>query len=460
MSDPKPSSIPPRAGGPRMPQKSPHSRRNAIMVVVILALVGLAAWWFFGRNSGDAQGQQGQQRSAGGRSGQRGGSGGNAMAGGRSGRGRPSATVGTAKVEKTDVPLTISAIGTVQPTVTATVRSQISGVLKAIYFKEGQLVSKGQALAQVDSGPTTQAVAQAQGTLARDAAQLAVARMDLKRYQTLLAQDSIAKQQVDTQVALVKQLEGTVQADKAAAGSAQINLGYTTLRAPVSGRVGLRQADIGNYVSPGDANGVAIVTVESPIDVEFSLPQAQIGQVREASRSGTLPAVALDQSGKNELAQGSFLTLNNVIDSTTGTLKAKARFENHDGALFPSQFVNIRLQVGTADQAIVVPVSSVRYGPNGSFVFTLQPDQTAKLVNVTVGATVGDKVVIAKGLNGGETVITEGADRIDDGSKVTLADTSGAGGAAAGTHGNGQHRRGGAQGDTQGSGQRQATTSP
>ncbi len=382
------------------------------------------------------------------------------MGGGRSGRGRPSATVGTAKVEKTDVPLTISAIGTVQPTVTATVRSQISGVLKAIYFKEGQLVTKGQALAQVDSGPTTQAVAQAQGTLARDSAQLAVARMDLKRYQTLLAQDSIAKQQVDTQAALVKQLEGTVQADKAAAGTAQINLGYTTLRAPVSGRVGLRQADIGNYVSPGDANGVAIVTVESPIDVEFSLPQAQIGQVREASRSGTLPAVALDQSGKNELAQGSFLTLNNVIDATTGTLKAKARFENHDGALFPSQFVNIRLQVGTADQAIVVPVSAVRYGPNGSFVFTLQPDQTAKLVSVTTGATVGDKIVIAKGLNGGETVITEGADRIDDGSKVTLAETSGAG-ATQGANGGGQHRRrSGAQGDTQGSGQRQATTSP
>ena len=458
MSDPKPASMSSTTGGSRLPQKSPHSRRNAILVVVALAVVGLAAWWFFGRGSGDAQGQQGQQRSAGGRSGQR--AGGSVAGASRSGgRGRPSATVGTAKVEKTDVPLTITAIGTVQPTVTATVRSQISGVLKAIYFKEGQLVTKGQALAQVDSGPTSQAVAQAQGTLARDSAQLAVARMDLKRYQTLLAQDSIAKQQVDTQVALVKQLEGTVQADKAASGTAQINLGYTTLRAPVSGRVGLRQADIGNYVSPGDANGVAIVTVESPMDVEFSLPQAQIGQVREASRSGTLPAVALDQSGKNELAQGSFLTLNNVIDATTGTLKAKARFENHDGALFPSQFVNIRLQVGTADQAIVVPVSSVRYGPNGSFVFTLQPDQTAKLVSVKVGATVGDKVVIASGLSGGETVITEGADRIDDGSKVTLADTGGAG-AAQGANGSGQHHRGGAQGGAQGSGKGQATTTP
>lgn len=451
MSDPKPSSIPSRAGGPRMPQKSPHSRRNAVLVVIALALVGLAAWWFFGRSSSDAQGQ-GQQRSAAGRGGQQ--RGGNAANGAR-GRGRPSATVGIAKVEKSDVPLTISAIGTVQPTVTATVRSQISGVLKAIYFKEGQLVSKGQALAQVDSGPTSQAVAQAQGTLARDSAQLAVARMDLKRYQTLLAQDSIAKQQVDTQAALVKQLEGTVQADKAASGTAQINFGYTTLRAPVSGRVGLRQADIGNYVSPGDANGVAVITVESPIDVEFSLPQAQIAQVREASRNGTLPAIALDQSGKNTLAEGSFLTLNNVIDSTTGTLKAKARFANHDGALFPSQFVNLQLQVGTADQAIVAPVSAVRYGPNGSFVFTLQPDQTAKLVNVTVGATVGDKVVIAKGLSGGETVITEGADRIDDGSKVTLADTHDGHGQG-GAQGGGQHRRGGATGKTQG----QATTSP
>src|SRR5580765_3519574 len=434
MSDPKPSSVPPVAGGSRLPQKSPHSQRNAILVVVALVLVGLAAWWFFGRSSGNAPGQgQGQQRSAGGRGGQRGGA---AAGGGSSGRGRPSATVGTAKAEKTNVPLTITAIGTVQPTVTATVRSQVSGVLKAIYFKEGQLVSKGQALAQVDAGPATQSVAQAQGTLARDMAQLAVARMDLKRYQTLLAQDSIAKQQVDTQAALVKQLEGTVQADKAAAGTAQINLGYTTLRAPVSGRVGLRQADIGNYVTPGDANGVAIITTESPMDVEFSLPQSQIAQVRESSRSSTLPAIAFDQTGKKQLAQGSFLTLNNVIDSTTGTLKAKARFDNQDGVLFPSEFVNIQLQVGTANQAIVVPVSSVRYGPNGSFVFTLQPDQTAKLVNVTTGATVGDKVVITKGLDGGETVITEGADRIDDGSKVTLADAHAAGaGAVQGAHG-------------------------
>ncbi|PNS09149.1 efflux RND transporter periplasmic adaptor subunit [Solilutibacter silvestris] len=459
MSDPQRSSVPPAANGPRLPQKSAHSRRNAVLVVVVLALVGLAAWWFFGRNSGSAQGQ-GQQRSAGGRGGQRGAGASAAGGGSSSGRGRPSATVGTATAEKANVPLTITAIGTVQPTVTATVRSQVSGVLKAIYFKEGQLVSKGQALAQVDPGPATQSVAQAQGTIARDAAQLAVARQDLKRYQTLLAQDSIAKQQVDTQAALVKQLEGTVAADKAAAGSAQITLGYTTLRAPVSGRIGLRQADIGNYVSPGDANGVAIITTESPMDVEFALPQSQIAQVREASRSSTLPAVALDQTGKKTLAQGSFLTLNNVIDTATGTLKAKARFDNQDGVLFPSEFVNVQLQVGTADQAIVVPVSSVRYGPNGSFVFTLQADQTAKLVNVTTGATVGDKIVIAKGLNGGETVITEGADRIDDGSKVTLADTHAnaqAGAATPGTHGSGQHRRGGgAQGTPQG----QATPSP
>lgn len=340
-------------------------------------------------------------------------------------RGRPPATVGIARVGKADVPLTITAIGTVQPTVTATVRSQIPGVLKAIYFQEGQRVAKGQVLAQVDSGPTSQALAQARDMLARDSAQLAVARVDLKRYQTLLAQDSIAAQQVDTQAALVRQLEDTVKADTAAAGTAKINLGYTTLRAPVGGRVGLRQADIGNYVTPGDANGIVVVTVESPVDVEFALPQAQIAAVREASRKGALPAEAMDESGTKVLALGQFLTLDNVIDASTGTLKAKARFDNPDGALFPNQFVTIRLQTGTAKQAVLVPVGAVRYGPNGSFVFTLQADGTAKLVNVVTGATVGDKVVITSGLQGSETVITEGADRIDDGSKVTLADTAG-----------------------------------
>lgn len=337
-------------------------------------------------------------------------------------RRRPTATVGTAKAETADVPITMSAIGTVQPIVSATVRPQLAGVLFSLNFIEGQSVKEGQVLAQIDPRPYQLALSQAQANLTRDESQLDQARADLERYRTLLSQDSIARQQVDTQAATVKQLEGTVAADRAAIGTATLNLGYTSIKAPVSGKAGLRQVDIGNYLTPSDANGIVVITQIAPIDVSFTLPQTQLPQVQAQLLKGEkLSVKATDQSGQRTLAQGEFLTLDNQIDATSGTVRAKARFANDNQALFPNQFVNVTLLVETLHQAVAVPVSSVRHGPQGDFVFVLQPDRTVKLQTVQTGTMSGQKIVIAQGVQAGQTVIVEGADNLNDGSSVTLA---------------------------------------
>jgi len=339
-------------------------------------------------------------------------------------RGRPSAAVGTAPATLADVPVTLSAIGSVQPIVAATVRTQLAGTLFSLNFQEGQQVTKGQLLAQIDPRPYQLALAQAQANLTRDASTLDQARADLERYRTLLAQDSIARQQVDTQAASVKQLEGTVAADRAAIGTATLNLNYTAITAPVSGKAGLRQVDLGNYLTPGDANGIVVITQTTPIDVSFTISQTQLPPVQDQLAKGNkLSVTATDQSGQHVLAQGEFLTFDNQIDATSGTVRAKARFPNTDGRLFPNQFVNITLVVETLQQAVTVPIASVRHGAQGDFVFVLQPDQTVKLQQVQMGQISGQVVVIARGLEAGHTVITEGADNLNDGSRVTLAGT-------------------------------------
>ena len=356
------------------------------------------------------------------------------------------------------MPVTFSAIGTVQPIVSATVRAQLSGVLFSINFTEGQMVTKGDLLAQIDPRPYRLALSQAQANLARDEAQLNLGKMDLKRYRTLLAQDSIARQQVDTQNALVTQLEGTVAADRAAVGTAKLNLEYTAITAPVSGRIGLRQADIGNYITPGDTSGIAVITQTNPIDVSFSLPQYQLPSVQEKVHSGaTLPVTVRDQAGAVVLAEGRFLTFDNQIDATSGTVKAKARFDNVDGKLFPNQFVNVTLLADMLHQAVTVPISSVRHGSQGDFVFLLQPDKTVKLQVVKTGPTDGQKTVILSGVTADESVVTEGADSLDDGSSVLLpGDTPRAGGRGgrSGSRGN----RGGAAGNSGATGGAQGTS--
>jgi multidrug efflux system membrane fusion protein len=382
--------------------RSPRARRNALITLAVLIGLGLLIWAAT-RGGGD------KDAAAGG--------------GGRGGRGggRPTATVGIAKVVATDVPQTLAAIGTVQPIVTATVRPQLSGNIFTINFTEGQVVNKGQLLAQIDPRPYRLALAQAQANLARDESQLNLARLDLKRYQTLLAQDSVARQTVDTQNATVKQNEGVVGADRAAVGTARLNLQYTSVTAPVTGRVGLRQVDIGNYVTPGDTNGIAVVTQTTPIDVSFSVPQGNLpGILAARGRGRALPVTATDQAGTTRLAQGQFLTFDNQIDATTGTVKAKARFPNPAGRLFPNQFVNVSLQVETLHGVATIPVTAVRHGTQGDFVFLLQPDRTVKMQVVKLGPAAGTSIAILSGVGIGQTVITEGADTLDDGSKVSL----------------------------------------
>lgn len=369
-------------------------RRNIALVAGAILLIALITWFWAGHGGGSGTGRSRRQP----------------------------ATVGIARATPADMPITLTAIGTVQPVVTATVRTQLAGTLFSIHFAEGQLVAKGQELAQIDPRPYRLVLAQAQANLARDAAQLNLARVDLARYQTLLAQDSIARQQVDTQAATVKQFAGTIAADQAAIGTARLNLAYTSIRAPAAGRIGLRQVDIGNYVTPADTNGIAVITQLAPIDVSFALPQNQLGTVEsKTARGDGLPVSASDQAGTKILAQGRFLTLDNQIDATSGTVKAKARFPNADGALFPNQFVNVSLLADTLKQAITVPVSAVRHGANGDFVFLLQTDRTAKLQLVRTGPADTAKIVVLSGVAAGATVITEGADNLDDGSSVILA---------------------------------------
>jgi multidrug efflux system membrane fusion protein len=431
-----------------------RSRRSRIIgsIIAVLAMVGLGALAWHLTHQAPAAGT-GQGAGGAGARGQGGPGGG----GGRGGRGGPATTVGVATATRADIPVVIDALGTVTAAATATVRPQVSGVLQKINFSEGQFVKEGQVLATIDPRPFQMSLLQAQGQRQRDEAQLESARVTLERYRTLLAQDSIARQEVDTQAALVKQLEGTVMTDRAAEGNAKLNVGYTQVRAPISGRVGLRTVDIGNLVGSGDAAGVAVITQLSPIDVEFAVPQDQVPELQSrVGQGGALPATALDRTRTDTLATGKFQALDNQVDTQTGTVRAKARFANTDSKLFPSQFVNLRLQVRTIKDAVVVPVTALRHGAKGDFVYVLNAaDKTASIRPVTRGQATVDTIEIRSGLTAGEQVITEGADRLKDGAKVTLPGDRPAGAGGGGRRGNrgaGGHGSAGAQQGEQGAG--------
>jgi len=330
-------------------------------------------------------------------------------------------TVAVVTARRANVPVLLDSLGTVIPAATVTVRPQVSGVLAQVLFTEGQMVTKGELLAQIDPRPFELTLMQATGARQRDEAQLQNARLTLERFRTLLKQDSIARQDVDTQEALVKQLEGTVTTDRANEGTARLNLDYTRIVAPVAGRVGLRQVDAGNLVSTSDTTGVAVITQLAPIDVQFTIAQDRVPEVLQRLTTGALPARAYDRTRSTLLEEGRFATLDNQIDTTTGTVKAKARFANAKGALFPNQFVNLQLELRTIADAVVVPVSAVRNGAAGDFVYVLNDDKTVSQRNVTRGQATPERVVIASGLQAGEQVVTEGADRLKDGATVQLA---------------------------------------
>ena len=417
---------------PHTPRRSRRSKIvGTVIALAVMAALGGGAWYLT-HSSASAQGGAG--------------AGGPAGPGGR--RGPPSTTVGVATAVKSDLPVVLDALGTVTAASTVTVRPQVSGILKELKFKEGGMVKAGQVVAQIDPAQFEMALMQATGQRQRDEAQLENARLTLKRYQTLLGQDSIARQDVDTQAALVKQLEGTVLTDRAAEGTAKLNLGYTKVVSPISGRAGLKVVDIGNLVSTSDTGGVVVVTQLSPIDVEFAVPQDKVQTVQERLASGTpLAALALDRTRTHTLDKGSLTALDNQVDVQTGTVRAKARYTNDKMALFPSQFVNVRLELGNITGAVLVPVTALRHSNNGDFVYVLKADKTVTVRMVTRGQATTDMVEIRAGLEAGEQVITEGADRLKEGAKVTLAGDKPAGargagaGGATGANGERRHRR-------------------
>ena len=343
--------------------------------------------------------------------------------------GRGGSTVGVATAEKTSLPVTLEALGTVTPLSVVKVRPQVAGTLEKLLFTEGQMVRKGDLMALIDARPYELALQQARGQSQRDAAQLESAKVTLQRFRTLLGQDSIARQEVDSQAALVKQLEGSAMVNQAAVGTAQLNLAYARVTAPISGRVGLRTVDVGNAVSPSDAIGLAVITQVTPIDVVFAVPQDRISDVLKTT-GASKQVTAFDRARTAVLATGTFASLDNQVDTTTGTVKAKARFDNADAALFANQFVNVQLQIKSVDNAVVVPVTALRLGGQGDYVYVLNAaERTVALRPVIRGQASGDKIVIASGLKAGEQVITEGADRLKDGSRVSLAGDAPRGGA-------------------------------
>jgi multidrug efflux system membrane fusion protein len=414
------------------PERTPPRRRRwvgAVIAVLALAALGALAWYLTHRPPA-ASGGFGPGASASGASGVAGGGG---PGGGRGGRGGASAsTVGIAAATRADLPVYLDALGTVTPTATVTVRPQVSGVITQVLFTEGQLVKKGQLLATIDPRSFEIALQQATGARLRDEAMLDSNKVQLARYQTLLSQDSIARQDVDTLAATVKQLEGTIVIDKANENTARLNLSYCRIVAPTAGRIGLRPVDPGNYIAAGDTNGVAVITQIAPIDVEFAVPQDRVPEIQGRVAAGaTLAVTALDRTRTSKLDQGTFSTLDNQIDTQTGTVKAKARFPNASTQLFPNQFVNVRLLLRVQQGAIVIPVTAMRHGPNGDFVYVLNEDRTVSVRLVTRGIATTDLIAVDKGLDVGERVVTEGGDRLKDGARVQLAADRPASGASA-----------------------------
>jgi multidrug efflux system membrane fusion protein len=329
--------------------------------------------------------------------------------------------VGVSKAVSGDVNVTLNALGTVTPLATATVRPQVSGMLVKINFTEGQMVKAGDVLAQIDPRPYQAALDQARGQLARDAATLANAKVDLQRYQTLQAQNAIAAQQVATQASLVKSNEGIVVSDQANVETARINLGYTSIVSPVSGRAGIHLVDIGNIVSAGQSAGIVTVTQLTPMSVLFTIPEDNVHAVLEQVNSGaTLAVDAYDRSQTTKITSGSLSAVDSVVDPTTGSVKLRAMFDNQDLKLFPSQFVNVRLLVNTLHDQTVVPVAAIQRGADGTFVFVVTPDKTVTQRAVKTGVQDGDKIQILSGVKPGDTVVVDGADRLRDGADVEI----------------------------------------
>ena len=403
-------------------------RRSWLWLIVIVLVAGIAYVVF--KPAGDAQ-----------------------RAAGRRGvdPNRPTSVV-AAPASVGDVNVYLSGLGTVTPLKTVTVRSRVDGELIRVLFNEGQVVKAGELLAEIDPRPYQAQLEQMQGQLARDQALLDNARIDLDRYRKLLAQDSAPEQQVATQAALVRQYEGTLKVDAGQLDNARLQVEYTRITAPISGRLGLRQVDPGNIVHASDSNGLVVITQLQPITVVFSIPEDSLTGVMKKLHAGDkLPVDAYDRSGQTKLASGVLLTADNQIDTSTGTLKLKAQFANDGGTLFPNQFVNVRMLVDVKRGATVIPSAAILRGTVGAFVYVVKDDGTVAVRNLKPGPVEGLNSAVEEGLAPGEVVVVEGHDKLRDGAKVEVASrgagmSADKGPAKPGGTGEGKGRRGGKEG--------------
>jgi membrane fusion protein, multidrug efflux system len=389
----------PLVGAPPASRQRP--RRRLLWIVIALLVVAGVVWW---------SRQEGAPQHAGG------------------GRNAAPMSIVPETVAKGDIGVNLNALGTVTSLATVTIRTQISGYLQKIDFKEGDDVKKGDLLAEIDPRPYEAALAQAQGNLARDEALLKGAQVDLARYQTLSAQNAVPRQTLDTQVALVAQDQGTVEADRAAVKAAEVNLQYCHIISPLDGRVGLRQVDQGNYVTPGDTNGLVVITQLQPISVLFTLPEDNLQTVLKRMQGGaTLPVTAYDRSGASKIADGIMQTFDSQIDPTTGTIKARAQFANDAKTLYPNQFVNVGLLVDTHKDVTTMPTAGIQRGVPGTFVYLVNADSTVSVRKVVLGVTDGERVEVRSGLAPGDRIVIDGADKLRDGAKINVRAEAGAG---------------------------------
>jgi multidrug efflux system membrane fusion protein len=380
--------------GPAQATKPRSRGRFILTVILILLVVGGVIWW---TRHAPAPQPGGGGRNAG-----------------------PMSIVPEA-VGKGDIGVNINALGTVASLATVTVRTQISGYLMKIDFTEGNEVKKGDLLAEIDPRPYEAALAQAKGQLARDEAMLKGAQVDLARYQGLAAQNAVPHQTLDTQVALVAQDQGTVEADKASVKSAEVNLAYCHIVSPIDGRVGLRLVDQGNYVTPGDTNGLVVITQLQPISVLFTVPEDNLQAIAKRTQAGAvLPVTALDRTGATKIADGSMASFDSQIDPTTGTIKLRALFPNQDRLLYPNQFVNVRLLLDTHKDVTTISTAGIQRGAPGTFVYLINADSTVSVRPVKLGVTDGERVEVLSGLTPGERIVIDGADKLRDGAKVVV----------------------------------------